>query len=70
MDWQCVKIAHWKGHLQANTDSPMWLDLRVKSRLVRRVWRKEPHPFHVKPNWIPPVQPSIALESYRRKMSN
>ena len=25
---------------------------------------KEPHPFHVKSNWIPPVQPSIALERY------
>ena len=25
---------------------------------------KEPHPFHVKSNWIPPVQPSVALESY------
>lgn len=22
------------------------------------------HPFHVKSNWIPPVQPSVALESY------
>jgi len=25
---------------------------------------KEPHPFHATSNWIPPVQPSIALESY------
>ena len=25
---------------------------------------KEPHPFYVKSNWIPPVQPSVALESY------
>ena len=25
---------------------------------------KEPHPFHVKSNWMPPVQQSIALESY------
>jgi len=24
----------------------------------------EPHPFHVKSNWIPPVQQSVALESY------
>ena len=24
---------------------------------------KEPHPFHVKSNWMPPVQQSIALES-------
>ena len=25
---------------------------------------KEPHPFHVKSNWMPPVLPSVALESY------
>ena len=24
----------------------------------------EPHPFHVKSNWIPPVQKSVAVESY------
>ena len=24
----------------------------------------EPHPFHVKSGWIPPVQNSVALESY------
>jgi len=24
---------------------------------------KEPHPFHVKSNWMSPVQPSVALES-------
>ena len=24
----------------------------------------EPHPFHVKSGWIPPVQHSVALESY------
>ena len=25
---------------------------------------KGKHPFHVKSNWIPPVQPSVTLESY------
>ena len=25
---------------------------------------KEPHPFHVKSNWEPPIQPSVALETY------
>ena len=25
---------------------------------------KEPHPFHVKSDWNPPVQKSVALESY------
>jgi len=24
----------------------------------------EPHPFHIKSNWNPPVQPSVTLESY------
>ena len=24
----------------------------------------EPHPFHVKSTWVPPTQPSVALESY------
>ena len=22
------------------------------------------HPFHIQSNWLPPVQPSVALESY------
>ena len=26
--------------------------------------KKEPHPFHVKYNWGPPIQPSVALETY------
>ena len=25
---------------------------------------KEPHPFHVKSDWNPPVQPSVALETF------
>jgi len=25
---------------------------------------KEPHPFHVKSSWVPPIQPSVALETY------
>lgn len=25
---------------------------------------KEPHSFHVKSNWEPPIQPSVTLESY------
>ena len=29
---------------------------------------KEPHPFHVKSNWIPPVQRSVALESLESVM--
>ena len=26
--------------------------------------KKEPHPFHVKSNWKPPITQSVALESY------
>ena len=25
---------------------------------------EEPHPFHVKSDWDPPVQPSVALETF------
>ena len=25
---------------------------------------KEPHPFHLKSDWVPPVQPSVALETF------
>ena len=25
---------------------------------------KDPHPFHVKTTWVPPIQQSVALESY------
>ena len=26
--------------------------------------QNEPHPFHVKSDWKPPVQPSVALETF------
>ena len=29
---------------------------------------EEPHPFHIKSNWEPPVQPSVALESYLERV--
>ena len=29
---------------------------------------KEPHPFHVKSDWDPPVQPSVALETFLEKV--
>ena len=28
----------------------------------------KPHPFHVKSTWVPPIQPSVALESYLEKV--
>ena len=29
---------------------------------------KEPHPFHVKSDWDPPIQPSVALETFLDKV--
>ena len=33
-------------------------------KYIFHVQDKEPHPFHVKSNWMPPVQQSITPESY------
>ena len=30
----------------------------------------EPHPFHVKSNWNPPVQPSVTLENYLEEVKS
>ena len=37
---------------------------RMRLQYIFHGNHKGKHPFHVKPNWIPPVQPSVALESY------
>ena len=37
---------------------------RMRLQFIFHGQDKEPHPFHVKSNWIPPVQSSVALESY------
>ena len=37
---------------------------RMRLQYIFHGQNKEPHPFHVKSQWMPPVQPSIALESY------
>nr|XP_058942951.1 uncharacterized protein LOC131771192 [Pocillopora verrucosa] len=37
---------------------------RMRLRYIFHGNDKDSHPFHVKSNWIPPVQPSIALERY------
>ena len=39
---------------------------RMRLRYIFHGNDKEPHPFHVKSNWIPPVQSSIALELLRK----
>ena len=31
---------------------------------------KEQHPFHVKSDWEPPVQPSVALETYLEEVKS
>ena len=61
------------------SNSPVTNETQIKKQLLRdfdqfaRRMRlqyiyhgedKEPHPFHVKSTWNPPVQPSVALESY------
>ena len=37
---------------------------RMRLRYIFHGSNNEPHPFHVKSNWQPPVQTSVALESY------
>ena len=37
---------------------------RMRLQYIFHGQDKESHPFHVKSNWMPPVQQSIALESY------
>ena len=37
---------------------------RMRLQYIFYVEEKEPHPFHIKSNWNPPVQPSVALETF------
>jgi hypothetical protein len=37
---------------------------RMRLKYIFHAENKEPHPFHVKSDWEPPVQNSVALESY------
>ena len=37
---------------------------RMRLKYIFHGQDKEPHPFHVKSHWEPPVQPSVALENY------
>ena len=37
---------------------------RMRLQYIYHGENNEPHPFHVKSGWIPPVQQSVALESY------
>ena len=37
---------------------------RMRLQFIFHSQNKEPHPFHVKSNWEPPIQPSVALETY------
>ena len=37
---------------------------RMRLRYIFHGENNKPHPFHVKSSWNPPVQPSVALESY------
>ena len=42
---------------------------RMRLQYVFHGKNEEPHPFHVKSNWEPPVQPSVALESYLERVT-
>ena len=37
---------------------------RMRLQYIFHTKNTEPHPFHVKSDWVPPVQKSVALESY------
>ena len=37
---------------------------RMRLQYIYHGENNEPHPFHVKTNWEPPAQPSVALETY------
>ena len=37
---------------------------RMRLQFIFHGKDKEPHHFHVKSNWEPPIQPSVALETY------
>ena len=50
-----------KRHLLANFEQ---FARRTRLQYIFHGNHKGKHPFHVKSNWIPPVQPSVALESY------
>ena len=42
---------------------------RMRLQYIFYGQEKEPHPFQVKSNWNPPVQPSVALETFRLRRS-
>ena len=37
---------------------------RMRLQYIYYGKEREPHPFHVKSDWNPPVQPSVALETF------
>ena len=41
---------------------------RMRLQYIFHGQDKEPHPFHVKSNWKPPVQQSVALESFLERV--
>ena len=43
---------------------------RMRLKYIFHGKKKEIHPFYVKSNWNPPVQPSVALESYLEEVKS
>ena len=41
---------------------------RMRLQYIFQGEDNEPHPFHIKSTWVPPIQPSVALESYLEKV--
>ena len=37
---------------------------QMRLQYIYRGERNKPHPIHVKSNWVPPVQPSVAFETF------
>ena len=50
-----------KRHLLADFEQ---FARRMRRQYIVHGNHRGKHPFHVKSSWIPPIQPSVALESY------
>ena len=53
-----------KRHLLADFPDFEQFARRMRLQYIFHGNHNGKHPFHVESNWIPPVQPSVALESY------
>ena len=62
----CPKSLQYKARARIRADNDFKSGIkRIRNQAEQK---EEPHPFHVKSNWKPPVQPSVALESYLERV--